>query len=244
MKALLFSAILTAFISSNGNVVAVDLDSTAYQEYIAEADTDIGDNTINESTLSKTAESSEDETGNIDNDTLSVSDGDSSDGDSSVTYLDTTEMVSLLSDTVELLSENSSTVTGTVNTTVLDMCDRIIDDYPSHYKYAAFRIDSDDSYRTTLYIAKKATYDNGTITFSDDCIAVNFYRTTTSSGYTGYIYYNVSDAPSASVYIGDDSIVYTNVIDGYPTLGNKTPTNNDWLYIMLLVIILVIVIVK
>lgn len=239
MKALLFSAILTAFISSNGNVVAVDPDSTAYQEYIAEADTDIGDNTINESTLSKTAESPEDETGNIVPDTLTVSDG-----NSSVTYLDTTEMVSLLSDTVELLSENSSTVTGTVNTTVLDMCDRIIDDYPSHYKYAGFRIDSDDSYRTTLYIAKKATYDNGIISFSDDCISVNFYRTESGYGYSGYIYYNVSDSPNASVYIGDDSIVYTNVIDGYPTLGSKTPVNNDWIYIMLLVIILVIVIVK
>ena len=236
MTALLFSAILTAFISVNGNVVPVDPDSTAYQTYIEESDTDLGDNTYTESTLSKTAEPIQPETGTVTNDVSA--------GDSPVTYIDTTQMVSLLSDTVELLSENSSTVTGTVNSTVLDMCDRIIDDYPSHYRYAAFRIDSDDSYRTTLYISKNATYENGTIYFSEDCIAVNFYRTTTNTGYSGYIYYNVSDAPNASVYIGNDSIVYTNVIDGYPTLGNKTPVNNDWIYIMLLVIILVIVIVK
>lgn len=232
MKALLFTAILTTFISSNGNVVAVDADSAAYESYVAEADTDIGDNTVTEPTLSKTDETTE------------VSDGDVPSTDTPVVYADTTEMVSLLSDTVELLSENSSTVTGTVNTTVLDICDRIIDDYPSHYRYAAFRIDSEDSYRTILYIAKKADYENGVITFSDDCIAVNFYRTTTTSGYSGYIYYNVSDAPDATVTVGTDAIVYTNVIDGYPTLGNKTPASLDWLYTILLVIILVVVILK
>lgn len=228
----LFTALLTTFISVNGNVVPVDADGTAYASYIAEADTDIGDNTITENTPS---------TYGLDD---PAGDNTVSDGNAIVLQADTSQMVSLLSDTVQLLSENSATVTGTVNTTVLDMCDRIIDDYPAHYKYAAFRIDSDDSYRTTLYIAKKATYAGGTVTFSEDCIAVNFYRTTTSGGYSGYIYYNVSDAPSASVYIGNDSIVYTNVIDGYPALGNKTPVSNDWLYIILIVMILVAVILK
>lgn len=239
MIALLFSTILTAFISVNGNVVTVEPDSTAYQTFIEKSDTDLGDNDYTESTLSRTVQPTLPETGNTASGTNDISDG-----DLPVTYMDTTQMVSLLNDTVQLLSENSSTVTGTVNTTVLDMCDRIIDDYPSHYKYAAFRIDSDDSYRTTLYISKNASYDGGMIAFSEDCIAVNFYRTTSGTGYNGYIYYNVSETPNASVYIGNDHIVYTNVLDGYPTLGSKTPVNNDWIYIMLLVIILVIVIVK
>lgn len=237
MITLICTAILTTFISVNGNVAAVDAESEAYKEYLANAVTDVG----NPEALTLTDE----ETDSQEEDTTqedTVSAGDTS--GTTLVYTDASEMVSLLSDTVELLSENSSTVTGTINTTILDMCDRIIDDYPSHYKYAAFRIDSDDSYRTILYIAKKAKLDGDTITFSDDCIAVNYYRTTISSGYSGYIYYNVTDSPNATVTIGSNSIVYTNVIEGYPVLGNKTPVSYDWLYIVLLVIILIVVLMR
>lgn len=234
---LLCLAILTTFISVNGSVMPVDSNSEAYIDYAENAITDIG----NPETLTiKNGESDTQEDNTTQED--EVSSGDIA--GTTVVYTDTSEMVSLLSDTVELLSENSSTVTGTINTTILDMCDRIIDDYPSHYKYAAFRIDSDDSYRTILYIAKKATLDGDTITFSDDCIAVNFYRTTISTGYNGYIYYNVTDSPNATVTIGSNSIVYTNVIEGYPALGNKTPVSYDWLYIILMVIILIVVLVR
>lgn len=227
-------AILTTLISVNGQVNEVPSDSSGAVTYSQTAVTDIGDpdNLTTTKEVTETIQDSE---------ATDVSSGDSQ---TPVVLADTSEMVSLLSDTVELLSENSASVTGTINTTILDMCDRIVDDYPSHYKYAAFRTDTDDSYRTILYIAKKATYDNGSITFSDDCIAVNFYRTTTTSGYSGYIYYDVSKSPNATVTVGSKSIVYTNVIDGYPTIGNKTPVSHDWLFVILLIVILIIVLVR
>lgn len=233
MYGLIVGLLMTTFVSVNGSVQTVDADSQQAVEYQTESVTDIGnpDNLV--STLS-IAEESE-----------SFSDGDSVSEEvtEEEIYTDESQIVSLLSEQVELLAENSSTVTGTVNSQVLGMMDRIINDYPEYYKYAGFRVDADDSYRTTLYIAKTATAQNGIITFSDDCKAVNFYRTTSSS-YTNYIYYTVTDSPGATVDVNSNSIVYTNVLDAYPTLGSVAKQSSDRLWIVIAVEFVIAIIIR
>lgn len=236
MIGLMAGILLTTFVSVNGNVVAVNADSPEYIEATQNEVTDIGDPTqvaqvlsIDETESTLTTEES-----------TTVSGGDSS---PTVLYNDNTEEIALLSEAVELLAENSTSVTGTINTTVLELMDRIVDDYPSHYRYAGFRTDTDDSYASTLYIAKKAAVNGSTVTFSEDCIAINFNRYQ-QTGYSSYIYYSVTETPNAVLDINSQSIVYTNCIEGYPTLGNKTPVSYDWLYITLLIAILIITIAR
>lgn len=213
MNNLLCVLLVSTFITVNGTVQEVPADSPEYAQYQENVVTDIGNPGNLETTLSITDEETE-----------TVSSGDSA------TAVDNEQIVSLLAEQVELLAENSTTVTGTINTSVLDLMDRMIDDYPSYYKYAGFRVDSEDSYRTTLYIAKRATVANGNITFSDDCVAVNFYRYT-QTGYSSYIYYDITDAPNATVNVNSNSIVYTNALDGYPSLGDKTKTPDEYIWI-------------
>lgn len=154
------------------------------------------------------------------------------------------ELVSLLSQSVSLLSENSASVTGTVNNTVLDLMDRIVNGYPDR-KYIAFRTDTDDSYKTTLLLAKRAKVNGKTVTFSEDCIAVNFYRYNATSYSNSYLYYTVSDSPSASVTVGNQSIVYTNTITGYPTLGdNPSQVTPDYLLLIAVFACVLILIFK
>ena len=234
----LFALTLTAFISVNGQVVEVSTDSVEYQNYIENSVTDIG-NPANISFVSEDVLQSDSlvasptsiENPVVDN-TVSGSDA--------ATYTtllieNNEQEVELLTAAVELLAENSDTATGTVNSSVLTLMDRMIDAYPSYYRYAGFRTSTDDSYASTLYISESAKVSGNTITFGGDCVKVAFARETTNNGYSGYIYYNVSDSPYASVDVNSHSIVYTNCLRGYPTLGNKSFFEENWIWVILFV---------
>lgn len=143
--------------------------------------------------------------------TISGSDLVSDDGD--------TEILALLEQSVVLLGESSSSVTGTMNSQVLDLMDRIVNGLSSDYKYAGFRTSSDDTYQASLYISKKADVSGSVVTFGDDCVHVQFARTTGVS--SNYIYYTVSDSPDAVLSIGGNTIVYTNAVECQPTLGES-----------------------
>lgn len=201
--------LLTTFISLNGVVSEVPADSSEALEYSL-TETDIGATTY----------SLPDQT---------VSDGNAL-TNSIIVKQDNSELTTLMEEQIALLAENSSTVTGTLNSTILDLMDRMVDDMPSYYKYAGFRTDADDAYKATLYLSKKATLNNNTITFGDDCIAVNFYRVQYSN-YNYYTTYERVASPNATVYINDDTIVYTNVAEGFPSLGHYEPFQQEYFWI-------------
>lgn len=221
----------TTFISVNGQLVEVPVDSAEALSYAANAVTDIGDpDNVSSFTLENPDGTSGDDTAADD---PGVTLDPTSTPEPSVTPEQSGEVLSdseLLSDAVDLLAENSTTVTGTINTTVLGLMDRIIDDYPDYYEYAGFRIDSDDAYRATLYISKHGSHENGTITFGDDCIAVDFYRYSNNYA-SSYVYYEITDTPEATVDIRANTIVYTDVIDGCPALGTRTPQSSENLWL-------------
>lgn len=217
----------TTFISVNGQILEVAANSSEALQYAANAVTDIGD------PENLTAVEEEPGASSTDLETGFETDLEQTETEENTQEEQTEEIGSeaeLLSDAVDLLAENSTTVTGTINTTVLGLMDRIIDDYPDYYEYAGFRIDSDDAYRATLYISKHGSHENGTITFGDDCIAVDFYRYSNNYA-SSYVYYEITDTPDATVDISTNTIVYTDVIDGYPALGTRTPQTDEniWL---------------
>lgn len=129
------------------------------------------------------------------------------------------QIVELLEEQISLLSEASASVTGTMNSQVLDLMDRIVNGLPAGYKYAAFRTSSTDSYAASLYIGKKVDVSGDTILFGGDCVRVDFLRTSGSS--SNYIYYYQSSASDSVVSYSDRSILYTNCLDYHPTLGDS-----------------------
>lgn len=174
---------------------------------------------------------------------LTVSDGDVakntvSSGDI-IPYvlLDDGEIAGLLNEQIELLAENSSSVTGTLNSTVLDLMDRMVDDLPSYYKYAGFRTNADDAYQATLYLSKDAKYNNNVITFGDDCIAIRFYRLSQGNNYNYYLTYERYESPNSTVTINDNTIIYTNVVDGFPALGNHQKFEIEYFWIGIFVVL-------
>lgn len=225
----------TTFISLNGQLVEVPVGSPQALAYLSNAVTDIGD---------------------PDNVSSFPENPDESSGDAAQTDLpevtpDPTvtpepmqqSQVELLENAVELLAENSTTVTGTVNSTVLGIMDRIIDGYPDFYEYAGFRIDSDDAYRSTLYISKHAKYEDGVITFGDDCIAVQFYRYSNNYA-SSYVYYDIEESPDATVTVNNDTIVYTNTMVGAPHLGTVTKENDSFNWIAFFVSFMLVIFLR
>lgn len=229
---------LTAFISVNGQLVEVEKTSDEYKNYIENAVTDIG-NPANIFEVSEEIEPTPSTEPAVEPDTVTtVSSGDA------VPYVmieqNNEEEIALMTAMVDLLAENSDSATGTINSTILTLMDRMIDSYPSYYQYAGFRTDADDSYASKLYISKQASSNGNTITFGSDCIAVEFYRYTTSN-YNGYIVYNTYESPYASVDVGSNTIVYTNVLDGYPSLGTKPKSSDEWIWIGLLGVVVIVI---
>lgn len=219
MYNLLFGLMLTSFISVNGQVMeTTPMIASAYEETVV---TDIGnpENVASEETLESELSSEETFTSETPGETQTE-----------IVYEDNSQEVMLLSEAVELLAENSASVTGTLNSSVLNLMDRMVDSYPDYYTYAGFRTSSDDNYASVLYISKYADVDGNTITFGEDCKAIHFTRYT-ESGYSSYLYYDVYDSPNATVDVTTHSIVYTDALESSPALGTKTqiPTEIIWL---------------
>lgn len=228
---------LTAFISVNGQVKEVETTSEEYKNYIECSVTDIGNPnnlyTTSEEVAEPTAESTSEPI-----EVTTVSGGDA--GTYLVVEPNNEEEIALMTTMVDLLAENSDSATGTVNSTILTLMDRMVNNFPSYYKYAGFRTSSSDSYSSTLYISKRADVNGSTVTFGSDCVAIDFYRVTTDN-YNGYIVYNVSDSPNASVSVNSDTIVYTNALEGYPSLGTKSQFPEEWLWIGLLAVAVIVI---
>lgn len=218
--------LLTTFISLNGQIAQVPVDSPqaiAYQQ----TETDIGKYNF-------------DSTHSTD-----VSDGDAlpdvSSGDSNpIMMFSDPQITELLNEQIELLAENSSTVTGTMNSTVLDLMDRMVDDLPSYYNYAGFRTNVDDAYQATLYLSKSASFNNNVITFGDDCIAVKFFRLS-QNNYNYYLTYERYESPDSTVRINDNTIIYTNVVDGFPSLGKHQKFEIEYFWIGIFVVLATII---
>lgn len=130
------------------------------------------------------------------------------------------EILELMQEQVSLLAESSATVTGSMNSQILDLMERIVNGLPSGYKYVAFRTSSNDQYSASLYMGKKADVSGNTVLFGGDCVRVDFLRYSSSG--TSYIYYTIHDAPNSVVNWNNRVLFYTNALEYHPTLGEPS----------------------
>lgn len=117
---------------------------------------------------------------------------------------------------------DQTTAYGTFNSQILDLLDRIVDGYPSDYEYVAFRTSVTDTYATKMYIGKHGFRDGNKLRLRDGCDEISFIR---STGTNAHLYYTVRTVDSGSVLLADDSIIYSNISTGLPTLGDPRAGN-------------------
>lgn len=89
---------------------------------------------------------------------------------------------------------------------VLQAFDLLVSDIPSHYGYIAFN--SDDAY----YLASGTQYSvqGSTVYFGNDCRVAIFSSVDSQPNFV------VQDIPNFSFTVDNGSLVYTNLISGYP----------------------------
>lgn len=116
-----------------------------------------------------------------------------------------------ISEDVQYLVEAS--VDGYLSTSIVDVFDRVVDSHDYNY-YVAFR--GSDSSEGYLYLSNYCS--GNTLT---DCLVVHMYRASSGENYSYDYYYQVSYDDSESFNFGNNAMYYTNVVSGYPELGDS-----------------------
>lgn len=172
-----------------------------------------------------------------DENTLSVSGGDYVD-DSSALF-----DVSVLSDEiVELYTINQNVANQYLSSAIVTVFDKAISGASYGSDYVAWRDDVSDSNSGYLIIGK-GKVNGSNITFESGAILCHYYRTWISS--TNYQYnYSVVHTDDAYSINFSNRLIYTNLIEGYPVLGDRIDTKSDKTFFLIAVgIILIIFIV-
>lgn len=94
----------------------------------------------------------------------------------------------------------------------LDTFDRIVSGIPSYYGYYGI-INESDAY---LYYGSESSINGSTVSFGLDCKEVHIYVDESD-----IFQFETFSAPGSSFILGTSSICYTNLISGYPTLGDS-----------------------
>lgn len=125
----------------------------------------------------------------------------------------------VLSEEVTAAILAASPAGGSIGSSTLDYFDRVVSGLPAHYKYIAYRTNSDDSYDAVLYYGSDFEVSDHSIVF-EDAVQLEVDRVTTS-GYnneTRYYSNQVSDVLLNFEQSGN-IVYYTNAAVGYPVLG-------------------------
>ena len=94
----------------------------------------------------------------------------------------------------------------------LDTFDRIISGIPSYYGYYGFLTDTD----AYLYYGSESSVNGSNIAFGMDCKEVHLYENADS-----VLQIETNNAPAASFVLGSSELCYTNLISGFPRLGDS-----------------------
>lgn len=94
----------------------------------------------------------------------------------------------------------------------LDTFDRIVSGIPSYYGYYGFLTDTD----AYLYYGSESSVNGSNISFGMDCKEVHLYENADSD-----LQIETTASPSASFILGSSDLCYTNLLSGFPTLGDS-----------------------
>lgn len=126
---------------------------------------------------------------------------------------------SLLAELRAISSGQEQAAENYLSQTIVDVMDRVVRSHP-FCKYIGYRTSLNNATDGTLVYGSRAESSPGSVTVYDG-YKVDYYRYSYSSGYqTLYEYrYTVTPVDEYTVKFGANTLVYTNALSGYPTLG-------------------------
>lgn len=101
-----------------------------------------------------------------------------------------------------------------LSATIIDVMERVLKNHP-FCDYVAFRDTLDDSSSGILVYGNRAEVSDNTVVFPD-AFCVRYYRTYTNNRYS--YNYTVQEVSDYVVAFNDYTLLYTNVLEGYPSL--------------------------
>lgn len=123
-----------------------------------------------------------------------------------------------LSDEIMALASGSGyAAEAYLSATIIDVMERVVNGRP-FCKYVAYRVSYDDTSAGTLvYGGRCEVTDNSITVYNGELI--EYYRYRTGSSAQWQYRYTVTPVDSYMVSFGDRTLLYTNCLKGYPTLG-------------------------
>lgn len=126
---------------------------------------------------------------------------------------------SLLAELKAISSGQDQAAENYLSQIIVDVMDRVVRSHP-FCKYIGYRTSVNNATDGTLVYGNRSTASPGSVTIQDG-YKVDYYRYQYQSGYQTYTEYRYTVTPfeEYTVNFGSNTLVYTNALSGYPTLG-------------------------
>lgn len=126
---------------------------------------------------------------------------------------------SLLAQLKAISSGQEQAAENYLSQTIVDVMDRVIRSHP-FCRYIGYRTSVNNSTDGTLIYGNRSSGSPGSVTIYDG-YKIDYYRYQYQSGYQTYTEYRYTVTPleEYTVNFGSNTLVYTNALPGYPTLG-------------------------
>jgi len=135
------------------------------------------------------------------------------------------EIETIVSDVLaDSRAANLSIADAYLSSAIVDVFSRVVDGSPAHYKYAAYRLNPNDSNEGYLLIGPDAKVNGNYLEFSPGTQLCHYYRVQYSSGYQTYYNYKYDVSEIYDTYrvpYKNGQMIYTNMVSGFPTLSEN-----------------------
>lgn len=154
---------------------------------------------------------------------------------------------SLMDDALaETRATNLSIADAYLSSAIVDVFSRVTDGLPTHYKYAAYRLNASDANEGYLIFGPKAKKNGNYLDFESGAQLAHYYRIQRQSNYQTWYEYKYDVTTIYDTYrvpCGSGQLVYTNMVPGYPVLSELTETHMASVIVPVLIVAVALIFV-
>lgn len=146
-----------------------------------------------------------------------------------VDYVTYTDVENIVAQAMEESTRASVNLANAyLSTSIVDCFSRVVAGLPAGTHYVAYRNNTSDANEGYLLFDKSGKYTGDALSFSSGTL-VHYYRYSYQSGYqTYYDYrYSVEDVRDMVISLNNQSLIYTDLVDGYPTLSTSFDSDRN-----------------
>ncbi len=158
-----------------------------------------------------------------------------------------TEIESLMEDALaETRATNLSIADAYLSSAIVDVFTRVTDGLPTHYKYAAYRLNASDNNEGYLIFGPKAKVNGNYLEFEAGSQLGHYYRVQRSNGYQTWYEYKYDVTTIGDTYrvpYASGQLVYTNMVIGYPVLSELTETHMASVIVPAVIVVIALILI-